>query len=95
MNTHYPITDVVFTAGSPRDERSGLVGYVSFKIGHGLLVDGATVRRSLAGRLGLVFPARRDKAGRRRYSIRPADDATREDLEAQILGALREQGVLR
>lgn len=95
MSSAYEIHDVAFTHASRADVQRGVLGFVAFRIGPGLLVDGAVLRRSAEGRHGLAFPARKDRAGRRHYAIRPADDATRENLEAQILDALRGQGVLR
>lgn len=94
MSTSYEVTEVTFTPASTVQVERGLIGYLAFRLGRGLLVDGATVRRSLEGRVGIVFPAREDRRGRRHYTLRPVDDATREDLESQIFGALRDQGVL-
>jgi hypothetical protein len=70
------------------DHRNGFLGWVSFTIEPGLRVDGVAVRRTRDGRLTLSFPAHRDNQGRDHPYIRPTDDATRREVERQVLEAL-------
>lgn len=40
------------------------------------------------GRLGLSFPSRVSKSGKKHSIVRPVDDAARRAVEAEILGQL-------
>jgi hypothetical protein len=75
--------------GSDEDQRSGLLGYLSVQYGT-LVLDGLTLRRTAAGKFAISFPARTDRAGRKHPLIRPADDAARKDIEAELLWQLGE-----
>jgi hypothetical protein len=88
------ISEVALTPASPIDAWTGLLGFVRFRLGAGLEIDGITLRRTAAGRLAISFPSRRDRAGRDHPLLRPLDGVTRDNLERQVLGALRAQGVL-
>ena len=72
--------------GTPDDERSGLLGFLSIFYG-GLIVDGITVRRTATGKLALSFPERRDRKGRAHSVVRPVDDESRRRIEAIVFGA--------
>ena len=78
------ITDVRFTAGSPVEHSTGLLGWVQFRLG-GLIVAGVAVRRTLDGRKTLSFPVRTDAQGRRHSLVRPVNQAARQAIEAHIL----------
>jgi DNA-binding cell septation regulator SpoVG len=67
----------------------GLLGWVSFQLEPGLLVDGVGLRRSLRGELVFSWPARKDNAGRVHHLVRPLDSAAREAVEGQLLDELR------
>jgi len=73
---------------SPDDSALGVLGFASFLINDRLRIDGVGVRRTRDGRLALSWPARTDRAGERHPLVRPIDDGTRLDLEAQVLAAL-------
>ena len=75
--------------GSDEDQRSGLLGYLSVQYGT-LVLDGLTLRRTAAGKFAISFPSRTDRAGRKHALIRPADDAARKDIEAELLWQLGE-----
>ena len=81
------ITSVRFTPTGVEDQCKGLLGFVTCTVGD-LVLDGITVRRTREGRLTLSFPARRDRSGRDHPYIRPLDDATRREIEAQVFRAL-------
>jgi len=72
--------------GSDRDERSGLLGYVSVFYGD-LILDGLTIRRTTEGRVTISYPQRRDGRGHGHAIIRPIDDDARLRIEKAILGA--------
>jgi hypothetical protein len=78
---------VRLTPASAADQAIGLLGFVRATIG-GLVVDRIALRRSLTGALVLTFPDRADRTGRRHAVVRPADDAVRQALTREILGAL-------
>ncbi len=82
------VAQVRFTAASPGDQATGLIGYVSCILGDVLHLDGLVVRRTADGRLALAFPARRDASGRKHFFLRPLNDAARREIEAQIFRAL-------
>jgi hypothetical protein len=71
----------------PDDERAGLLGYLSIFYGD-LVLDGLTVRKTSDGRIGLGFPARTDRVRRRHPTVRPTDDAARQQIEREVLKAL-------
>jgi len=75
--------------GSDEDIRSGLLGYVSIYVGD-FVLDGLTVRQTVAGRLTLSFPERRDRRGGRHPYIRPIDDAARQRIERAIFASATE-----
>ena len=72
---------------SEAEIRTGLLGFLSVTYGN-LVLDGICLRRTSAGRFGLSFPARTDRAGRRHSYIRPIDDTARQAVEREILGQL-------
>ncbi len=88
------IGNVRFTASSPKENESGLVGWVSCSVNGGLHLDGLALRRTADDRLMLSFPARRDGSGRQHFYVRPLDERTRREIESQIFRALNlEEGV--
>lgn len=87
------ISDVVLTQAPARDEKTGLIGWVSCTVGGTLRVDGIALRRTLGGDSRLAFPCRKDRAGRKHYVVRPLDETTRIAIERQVLAALDGQGV--
>ncbi len=70
---------------SDEEQRSGLLGYLSLFYGD-LILDGATIRRTAAGKLTISWPQRRDGQGRKHAYIRPIDDAARRAIEAAVFG---------
>lgn len=84
-----PIRIRSWVRGSDEDNRSGLLGYVSIYVGD-FVLDGLTVRQTVAGRLTLSFPERRDRRGGRHPYIRPVDDAARQRIERAIFASATE-----
>ena len=82
------VSDVRCVPSSAKDAASGLLGFVSFRIGNALSVDGVVVRRTLDNRITLSWPCRVDRAGRKHPILRPLDDAARQRLEQLILKAI-------
>lgn len=82
------VSEVRYSPASRDDSALGLLGYASFLINGAVRVDGVAVRRSLAGRLILAWPARTDAAGKRHAYLRPISDEARLALEEQVLSAL-------
>ncbi len=90
----FQVDEVRFVAAGPWDQERGLLGYVSFRLNRGLRIDGVTVRRTRRGKLTLSFPARRGLTGCEFFFVRPTDSRVREEIERQVLAALRlEEGV--
>ena len=88
------IGGVVFSPARELDARLGLLGFIACTL-DSLRVDGIALRRTAAGRLDLRFPtSRRGSSGRRFQVVWPADEAARQAIEAQVLAALEQQGVL-
>jgi len=83
------VTGVRFVRGSPEDLQQGLLGYVSFEVAPGVVVDGVTVRRNLQGGVGLSYPGRRDRGGRLHPYLRPIDPSVRKAIEDDVLGQVR------
>ena len=71
-----------------RDRDGGIIGWLSFALPRGLLVDGVALRRSLAGEYVFSWPARKDRGGRTRHHVRPVDDLSRRAIEGELLAQL-------
>ena len=82
------LSDVRFTAGSPRDRASGLVGFISLVLNDTLVLDGLVLRRTRSGRHALSYPERVDRRGDAHPIVRPRSDAARRELEALVFEAL-------
>jgi DNA-binding cell septation regulator SpoVG len=96
MTERLKITDVRFVAAAHDDVAHGLLGWIRCTLNDSLRVDGIAVRRTLAGKLAISFPARTDGWGQRHSILRPLSDRVRRELEQQIFHALRmEDGVTR
>ena len=87
MNGSTGITGVAFTAASPVDRASGLLGFAAFDVGP-VRIDSVAVRRTRAGRLELSYPVRARANGGRYAIVRPLDTQARRAIEAQVLDAL-------
>lgn len=88
MNEKIKISSVQFTAAGEGDVARGLLGWVSCTLNNTLHLDGVAVRRTADGRHALSFPARRDAQGRQHFLVRPLDDTSRREIEAQVFKAL-------
>lgn len=86
--TRLSISAVRLTAGSARDEASGLLGFVSLVVNDILVLDGLALRRTRTGRHALSYPERVDRRGDTHPLIRPRDDAARRQIEELVLKAL-------
>ena len=84
------IRAIRFIPASDADAERGLLAFVKLEVGP-LILDGVTLRRHADGRLGLSWPERTDRAGRRHPLVRPVDDAARRELEAEVLAELARQ----
>lgn len=89
------ITNVRFASAKPEDHDIGLVGYVSATINR-LRVDGITIHHAADDHhLVLSFPAKKDRAGRKHFYLRPENDEARREIEYQIFAALGIQEISR
>lgn len=79
-----------FTPASRESRRTGLLGWVAFRLGSDWLVDGVAVRRTLGGEVRLSFPQRVDGAGRAHPFLLPACSRARRELERAVLAAIKE-----
>jgi hypothetical protein len=91
--TRLLVSHVSFKRAERLDELQGLLGHVRFHLNGALRIDGASIRRTLAGRIQVFFPERIDQDGRSHAIVWPLTADVRQALERQILGALRRQGV--
>jgi hypothetical protein len=82
------ISRVRFTAASEDATCAGLMGHVQLVLNDSLIVDGIGLRKTLDGRITLSWPARRDRFGRRHFSVRPIGDLARLAIEVQVLTQL-------
>jgi hypothetical protein len=81
------IRDLHATPGTDADFERGLVAFLRFRYGD-VLVDGVTLRRHSNGTIGLSWPERTDRAGRKHPLIRPVNDEARRQLEHDVLREL-------
>lgn len=79
-----------FVPASDAEAERGLLAYLKIDFGP-LVLDGVTLRRHADGRLGLSWPERTDRAGRRHPLVRPVDDEARVALEREVLAELARQ----
>jgi hypothetical protein len=94
MHSPLSISNIQFTGGSPAERVTGLLGFVRLRYGD-LLLDGLTLRRTLDGRLVLAFPRPSRRVGLARQLVGPAGPDVREQIEAEVIAALRRQGAIR
>lgn len=87
------VTVVNFTPARPLDVADGRLGRVDLLVS-GLYLRGVRVRRSAEGREYLSFPFQVDRRGQRWHAVRPHDDATRNEIEQQVLAQLHREGRL-
>lgn len=83
------LTEIRFAASSDAERRTGLLGWVSATLNGALRLDGLALRRTADGRLTVSFPAKRDGSGRQHHYVRPIDDASRREIERQLVEAVR------
>ena len=77
-----------FTAAGVKEQRTGLLGWVSFSINEALTLEGVGLRRTCEGRFALSFPLRSDSAGNKHDLIRPSNSDARREIETQVFDAL-------
>ena len=82
------VVGVVMSDATPAEVRSGLVGFLTIELAGGLVVEGATLRRSRAGVRSVSFPRNRRGYPYLWLRTRPA----RRDLEFQVFQKL---GIVR
>lgn len=87
-NAILTVTDATLVAANPADRKTGLLGFIAVTINGRLRIDGLTLRRSMAGRITVSFPEKRDAAGRPIHLVRPLDADTQRSIERQILEQL-------
>lgn len=95
MRDSIQITEVAYTPASAALRATGLLGYVEGTANCELRLCGLTLRWKAKGGHSIAFPFRLDAHGVRRPYMRPIDARARAEIERQILGALRRQGVIR
>jgi len=88
MTSGIEIASLRFVAAEPDQMVDGLLGWVALTLGNQIRLDGIAVRRTLAGRLALSYPARRDRSGRQHFYVRPLDDAARREIEREVFRRL-------
>jgi hypothetical protein len=93
VHVSLPISDIKFTAGSPAERVTGLLGWIGLRYGD-LLLDGLALRRTLDGRLVLSFPRPSRRVGLARQLVGPAGPDVRQQIEAEVFAELRRQGAI-
>lgn len=88
------VTSVRFLQASALDQQQGLLGWASATLAGVVRVDGLVVRRTLHGDVRVFPPERIDRGGRRHRVVDVVDPHVERAWEAEILVALKAQGVL-
>jgi hypothetical protein len=88
------ISAVRFLPASPLDQQQGLLGWASAELAGVVRIDGLVVRRTLRGDVRVFPPERVDRGGRRHRVVDVIDSRLERAWEAEILVALKAQGVL-
>ena len=92
---HFEVSEVRAKWCSADGQADGAVAHLGITINGGLRIDeGLYLRRTADGRLTMSFPAR-IRGSLKRFFVRPLDDATRLEIEEQVIAELRRQGFLR
>ena len=86
MAETFVVSHVEYTSASSMEQRTGLLGFVQFRLGKGLEIDGVTLRRTRAGKITLSYPRR--GSNKAHFAVRPRDEETRQHIEHQVLSAL-------
>ena len=84
---------VVFTPANAIQRARDFWGFAKVSINGAPLMPGYTVRRTQAGGFVVEFPKKVDQHGRH-HDVMELSPAERRSIEAQVLAALRDQGVL-
>ncbi len=82
------VSSVSFTPSAPQLQAQGLLGWMRCTIDGDLAVDGIGLRRTWSGELTFSWPGHTAGTGRFHHHVRPADDAARRTLEAELLAHL-------
>ncbi len=86
MGDSLVVTDVKYFPASSPEQQTGLLGFIRFRLGGGLDIDGVTLRRTQDGRLTLSYPRRR--RSRHLFAVKPANEGTHRSIERQVFDAL-------
>lgn len=87
------ITHVRFTPASAAQRRTGLVGWIRCRADGRWELDGFALRQTERGEPRVTLPARNDGAGKVRHYFWPVEEGMRNELERQILDALKREGM--
>jgi hypothetical protein len=79
------VTSLRVIAANDVDCDRGVIAWLSFVVGDGLLVDGVAFRITEEGHPIFAWPGRKDGVGVRRYWVRPLRDDAKQEIEAQLL----------
>ena len=88
------VTSVRFVPASVLDQRQGVLGWASAELAGVVRIDGLVVRRTLSGDVRVFPPERVDRVGRVHRIVDVIDSRLERAWEAEILVALKAQGVL-
>jgi len=88
------VTSVRFLPASRLDRQQGLLGWVSAELAGVVRVEGLVLRRTARGAVRVFPPERVDGTGRRHRVVDVIDSRLERAWEAEILVALKAQGVL-
>lgn len=83
------VANVRFVEAPVELRGGGLKGWVSCEVDGAWRFDSLALRRTMAGKLTISFPARKDGRGVERPYIRPTSDAVRVEIESAVLEQLR------
>lgn len=87
------VTRIRFSPAPPDTHSPSLLGYVSFSLPELGRLDGISLRKT-GENYSLVFPSRRDRAGRAHPYFHPKNPTTRVAIERAVIDALRARGEL-
>lgn len=82
------ISDVKLTAASATHRERGLLYWARVRFDDRWEINSLTVRRTMAGKVVVTWPTRRDGSGREHPIVRALDDAARTELEVAVLDAV-------
>lgn len=82
------VTQVRISRVAAAHRERGLLAFAACRLNSAIEIGGLRVVRSKSGTIGILFPAREDRRGRRHALVRPVTPEARAAIERAVLAAV-------